>query len=56
MCFSRVLLGENTNIKWLSVHTSATNLEIINVYGNGLAILGSLVMCTVYTNKFTLVN
>ena len=23
-------------------------------YGNGLAMLGSLVMCTVYTNTFTL--
>ena len=28
-------------------------MEISKVYGNGLAMLGSVVMCTVYTNKFT---
>ena len=28
-------------------------LEISKVYGNGLVMLGSLIMCTVYTNKFT---
>ena len=36
------------NIKWLS----AIGLKISNVYGYGLAMLGSLVMFTVYTNKF----
>ena len=30
-----------------------TNTEICKVYGNDLVMLESLVMCTVYTNKFT---
>ena len=28
-------------------------LEINKVYGNGMAMLGSLAMCTVYTNTFS---
>ena len=28
-------------------------LEISKVHGNGMAILGSLVNCTVFTNKYT---
>ena len=47
-CFSAVLV--ETNIKWLFVHMSGNKQSI---YGNGLAMLVSLVMCTVYTNKFT---
>ena len=31
-------------------------LEINKVYGNGLAMFGRLVVCTVYTNKITLVQ
>ena len=68
MCFGGVL-GENIistlpevflfikwqtiNIKWLFVHVC---LEISRAYGNGLAMLGSLAMCSVYTSKFTFVQ
>ena len=31
------------------IHT----LELSNVYGNVLAMVGSLVMCTIYMNEFT---
>ena len=31
-------------------------MKICKVYVNGLAMLGSLAMCTVYTNKFTIVQ
>ena len=38
------------NIKQLFVHISGNKQSI---YGNGLTMLGSLIMWTIYTNKFT---
>ena len=41
---------QTITIKWLFVHVSG---NINSIYGNNMAMLiGSLVMCTVYTNTF----
>ena len=42
---------QTTNIKMVICQYRC--LEINKSYGNGLAMLDSLVMCTVYTNTFT---
>ena len=46
LCF----YSQTINIKWLFIHISG-NKQI--VYENSLTMLGSLIMCTAYTNKFT---
>ena len=46
--FTFIIHKQSTSNEYLSIC-----LVIGNIYGNGLAMYGSLVMCTVYTNKVT---
>ena len=53
-----ILLTKWRLVGWLCIYPQKNGylsmcLEISTLYGNGLTLLGSLVMCTVYTNTFT---